>query len=243
MSEYPVGTTATAMRVVEALLARGEAGVTELAAELDLSKGAVHNHLRTLTELGYVVRSDGRYRVGTGFLDLGTRAREQLPIYDTARPEVAALARASGEVAALVVEEHGQAAYVLVVGDEDDETSLRPGLRRPLHADAAGKAILAHRPEGETRDLLAGRDHAPETEQSALFEEFRAVRKQGVAFDRGEGETSLGSVAAPVTDEDGHAIGAVAVAGPSDRMSGKRLEEDVTGLIVSSATSISVDLF
>jgi len=37
-------------------------------------------------------------------------------------------------------------------------------------------------------------------------------------------------------------IGKVSVAGPVNRMSGKRLEADVTGSIVSHANSISVEL-
>lgn len=55
---YPVGATATAVRVIEALAERGETGVTELARELDLSKSAVHKHLRTLERLGYVISED-----------------------------------------------------------------------------------------------------------------------------------------------------------------------------------------
>jgi len=231
---HPVQATATTMRVVEALLDHEVAGVTELATALDLSKGAVHNHLRTLEGLGFVVREDRQYRVGTKFLDLGTRARGQLPVYRAARGEIARLARASGETAALVVPEHDQGAYTLVAGDEDDETDLREGIRRPLTADAAGKAILSTWPTDEVRDLLSAGDET-------LLTELQTVREQGVVFDRAP--DGVRSVAAPLSGESGRASGAICVAGPADRLSGKRLEEDVTGLIVSSANSISVDLY
>ena len=36
------------------LSAEGKLGVSALAAELNVSKGIVHNHLSTLRELGYV---------------------------------------------------------------------------------------------------------------------------------------------------------------------------------------------
>ncbi|WP_324664991.1 IclR family transcriptional regulator [Haloarcula sediminis] len=246
-TSYPVQTTATTMRIVEALLDRGQAGVTELATALDLSKGTVHNHLQTLHRMEFVVREGRQYRVGSRFLDVASRARESIPAYRAARGEVARLARSSGEMAALVVEEHGTAVYVLVLGGEEDQTAVRDGSRRPLHTDAAGKAILAHLPEAEVRDLLAadgfgaGTDWTP-SDETELFEELRTVREQSVAFDREEREDGTRSVAAPLTTDDGWAVGAVCVTGSADRMSGKRLEEDITGLVVSSANSISIDL-
>ncbi|MFC7076604.1 IclR family transcriptional regulator [Haloarcula halophila] len=245
---YPVQATATTMRVVEELLDRGTAGVTELARELDLSKGAVHNHLKTLNQLEFVVREGRQYRVGSRFLDLGARARETMPVYQAARSEVARLARSSGEVAALVVEEHDAAAYILVEGDEAGETAVREGIRRPLPADAAGRAILAHRPEDEIRSLLTDSewptdDDRVATTETALLDDLRTVREQSVAFDREEQADGTRSVAAPLTTDEGRAVGAVCVTGPANRMTGKRLEEDITGLVVSSANSISVDLF
>ncbi|WP_276273189.1 IclR family transcriptional regulator [Haloarcula litorea] len=248
MSDYPVGATATTFGVVEALVERGEAGVTELADALDISKGAAHNHLTTLTRLGFAVREDGRYRLSAGFLDLGTRARERLTVYEAARGDVRRLARASGEVASLVVAEDGRAAYLLVRGDAADEIGHREGRRTPLHASAAGKAILAHLPDGEVDAFLDEHTLTPETAQTvtdagALRDQLQTVRERGVAFDREEQTPGVRSVAAPLTGEDGTAVGAVSVAGPVDRMSGKRLEEDVTGLIVSRANSISVEIF
>ncbi|WP_277542324.1 IclR family transcriptional regulator [Haloarcula laminariae] len=235
---YPVQATATTIRVTEALLERNQAGVTELATALDLSKGAVHNHLQTLHRMEFVVRDGRQYRVSSRFLDVASRARDGNPVYRAARGEVAQLARSSGEVASLVVEEHGKAVYVLVTDGEDGQTAIREGRRRPLYTDAAGKAILAHLPEDEVRDLTGT---IPEDE-TALSRELRTVREQSVAFDREERADGTRSVAAAVTTEDGRPVGAVCVSGPANRMSGKRLEEDITGLVVSSANSIAVDL-
>jgi len=244
---YPVQATATTMRVIEALLDHGQAGVTELATALDLSKGTVHNHLQTLHRMEFVVREGRQYRIGSRFLNVASRARAELPAYRAARSEVARLARSSGEVAALVVEEHGMAVYTLVLGGEDGQTAVREGRRRPLHTDAAGKAILAHLPKDEVRELLTASAPGDETDQplsdeTALFEELRTVREQSVAFDREERADGTRSVAAPLTTDDGRSVGAVCVTGPAERMSGKRLEEDITGLVVSSANSISIDL-
>lgn len=246
--QYPVQTTAMTMMIVEELLDRRKAGVTELARELDLSKGAIHNHLQTLQQLDFVVQEGRKYRVGSRFLNVASRAREAVPAYQAARSEVSRLAHSSGEVAALVIEEHGMATYILVRGDETGETAIQEGTRRSLYADAAGRAILAHQPEEDIKSRLADDGRPPDvsgipTDQAALIDELRTVREQSVAFDREEKADGTRSVAAPLTSDEGYAVGAVCVTGPADRMSGKRLEEDITGLVVSSASSISVDLF
>lgn len=244
MAEYPVGATGATFEVVEALATVDRAGVTELAEELGRSKGSVHDHLATLEQLGYVAKDDGEYRLGLRFLELGTGVRRREKLYRVGRDEVERLAASSGETASLVVEEAGEAVFLYRAGDDADAT-LRDGSRVPLYACAAGKAILANRPPAAVRMALRG-DVTGATERTLVDEdelrrELQTVRDQGLAFDRGELDAERRSVAAPIVDDDGRAAGAVAVSGPTDRMSGKRLEEDVPGLVLSSANAITVE--
>ncbi len=244
MSTYPVGAAATTFEIVEALAIEGEVGVTALADELGRSKGSVHDHLTTLERLGYVVSEDGTYRLGLKFLDVGCDVRARESLYRVGREEVRRLANSSGETASLVVEEDGEAVYVYMDGDLDGP--LRVGSRVPLASCAAGRAILANRPGTEV-DLALGDNAAgpPEediVDREALRSELQSVRDQGLAFDRGDLDADRWAVAAPVPDDDGHAVGALVVSGPTDRMSGKRLEEDMPGLVLSSANAVSVEL-
>ncbi|WP_435176713.1 IclR family transcriptional regulator [Halorussus sp. AFM4] len=244
MTDYPIGATATTFEVVEALAELEEAGVTEVADRLGLSKGSAHNHLATLERLGYAVSRDGRYRLGLQFLDLGSRIRAGRDVYRAARSEIDRLAHSSGETASLVVEEAGEAVFVYRAGD-DESTRLRAGSRVPIQATAGGKAILANRASTSAADVLDGDVAAPTdatiTDADALARELQTVRDQGLAFDRGELFPDRRAVAAPVMTDDGRAIGAVAVSGPADRMSGKRLDEDMPGLVLSAANKIGVN--
>ena len=243
MVEYPVGATATTFRLLAELSDGDAAGVTELATRLDCAKGTVHNHLVTLERLGYVEKSDGRYRLGFRFLDLATRVRERNVLYRVGRAEVERLADATGEATSLVVAEDGEAVFVFRAGD-DPGTGLREGSRVPLHACAAGKAILANRPRAETDAVFDGRvatsTERTTTDRDAFVSELQTVRDQGLAFDRGELDPDRRAVAAPIVVDES-AVGALTVAGPVDRMSGKRLEEDVPGLVLSSAKTITVE--
>ena len=233
MTDHPVGATATTFRVVEELCATGEAGVTELSDRLDLSKSAVHNHLTTLE------------RLGLRFVDLGMTARDHLEVVTTGRPMVASLAEQADALASIVVPEHGMAAYAYVSADESGH--VRPGTRIPLHADAGGKAVLAFRTAEERQTYadeygLLARTERTITDRSELRSELRSVKDRGLAFDRGEAFAAVRSVAAPVRDTEGTPVAAVSVTGPAERLSGKRLEEDLPGLVLSTANDLELAL-
>lgn len=249
MGEYPVGATATTFRVVDALRASQPAGVTELADRLDLSKSAVHNHLATLERLDLAVNDDGTYRLGLRFLDYGTSVRDELPIVSAGRGAVDSLAAQSGATASLVVPEFGHAVYAYAPPNPNaagPSDGVRTGTRIPLHACASGKSILSCRSKTavqtyiEDHDLVARTDGTI-TDPANLRTELRSVRDRGIAFDRGEAFPDVHSVGAPVS-LDGEAVGAIAVSGPADRLSGKRLQEDLPGLVLNHVKNLELDL-
>jgi DNA-binding IclR family transcriptional regulator len=243
--DYPVGSVRTTFRVIEALVATGGAGVTELAGRLDRSKSGVHKHLVTLRRLGYVYRDGDDYRASLQFLDVGSRIRQQLRLARAASGDLVRLGELAGETAVLVAAEADRAVQVSLAGDAG-ELPLREGATAPLHASAGGKAILAGRDPEARRRILAGdlpaRTSRTITDPDELTRELRSVRDRGLAFDRGEQFSGVRGVGAPIHDASGDPVGAVAVLGPASRMGGKRLEEDVTGLVVSTANAIEVAL-
>ena len=246
MTEYPVGATRTTFRVIEALRDSGGAGVTELANELGISKSAVHNHLVTLERLEFVRKEGTQYRLGLGFLDLGTAVRDDTPPCALARPVVDTLAEQTGELASLVIPEFGAAVYAYT-RRPCEETPIRLGSRVPLHAGAPGKAVLARRSGDAVTEYvetygLAKSTRRTITDAADLRAELRTIRDQGLAFDRGEEVRGRRAVAAPVCDEDDRPIAAVCVTGPAERLSGKRLEEDLPGLVLSSAKTVELEL-
>lgn len=241
---YPVGAAATAFGVIEALADCGEMGVTELATELDLSKSAVHKHLKTLERFGYVLREDGRYRLGLGLLSVGFDARDHLPLYRTGRSTADDLAGTTGEITNLMVPEHGYGIYAYQAeAGRRSRDRFRVGSRVQLHATAGGKAILAHLPEERIEralEELPALTEKTQTDPKELRRELASVQDRGLAFDRGEHRSDWQCVAAPVLGRQ--TIGAITVSGPAKRMSGKTLEEDIAGLVVSASNAIEVAL-
>ncbi|ELZ28512.1 IclR family transcriptional regulator [Halogeometricum pallidum JCM 14848] len=245
--EYPVKATHTSVRVLRAVMGARGVGVSELARRLDLSKSAVHKHLQTLTALGLLAREGDDYYLGLGLLKFAVAARERFRVYEVALPAVEQLADVSGCVASLLVYESGRGVVVAQTrGDDALTPPLSEGDAVPLHANAAGKTILAYRPAEEVdRVVAAGLEAVTEntiTDGERLRRELGSIRDRRVAFDREESATGWRSVASPVTDSRQRAVAAVSVSGPTDRMSGKTLEEDITGLVVSTAKSVENDL-
>jgi len=249
MTDGPrVKTTQTSFRIIEAVRDNRGAGVSELARKVGLSKSAVHKHVQTLIDIGYLVREDDAYYLSNRFLSLGNRARERLPL-EPATNVVNDLAETTGHVTNLMAYENGHAVYSLRVEPEGADLGepVTEGEVAPLHATAGGKAILAFFPKEKRTDILdsvglPAHTKKTITDAQELERNLRSIRDQHIAFDREEFITGHQCVASPVIDQDGTPIAAVSVTGNIQQMSGKRLEEDVTGLVTSAAKSIETEL-
>ena len=245
---YPIKAAQTSYRVLEALEELNGAGISELAAETDLPKSSVHNHLSTLREMEYVAKEGSTYRISLKYLSLGTHARSRRQVYEVSKSEVDELAADTGELANLMVEEHGRGVYVYSRhGDDAVNVDARIGHRVHLHSTALGKAILAHRDRDEVTDML-DRHGMPrmtaETIQSrdVLFDELETIRDQGIAFDRQERLEGLHCVAAPILDKDREVRGAISVSGPVNRLNGERYEEEIPSLLRKAVNVIELNM-
>lgn len=243
-----IGALGTSLRILEALKEKGTAGVTELATDLELPKSTVYSHLRTLHEHEYIVWQDDAYRIGLKFLDFGEHRRDRMRIYNVAKPEVESLADETGELANLLVEEHGEGVYLFrAKGKQAVNLDTHAGMRVNLHCTSLGKAILAHLPEERVDEILDRRGLPTRTANTIttreeLEAELGSIRERGYAKDNGERLSGLRCVAAPITDADDRAIGAVSVAGPTSRMKGEAFESEVAERVQSAANVIELNL-
>jgi len=247
-SPSPVQATATAFRIIEALRQRGGAGVSELAAALEMPTSTVHDHLRTLEAAEYLTSDAGVYHVGVRFLELGEQARGRMKIHRVAKPEVDELAAETGEHANLMIEEHGHGVFLYKAqGDDAVQLDTHAGMRVPLHTTALGKAILAHSPTTAV-DAIVDRHGLQQvtdktiTTREALDAELETVRRQGYAFDDEERVKGMRCVAAPVIDAEGTVVGAVSVSGPKSRMLGEAYTDRFPRMVLRTANVIEVNL-
>lgn len=244
-----VQATVNSFRILERLLdAERPMGVTELSDAVGLSKGVVHTHLGTLSELGYVGKHERRYAPSLGLLELGEGARNRLSVFTEARHHVENLARVTGEVSTLFVEEGGLGVCVYTaLGTEPWTPEYTCGSRMPLHVNAPGKAILASLDRDRVDDVIEEHGLTRMTTETVtipetLDSELGTVREDGVAFCRGEQFSDVVGVATAIGGNERGPAAAVGVCGPSGELSGRYLEEDITGQVISAAKSIRVEL-
>ncbi|MFB6165847.1 MAG: IclR family transcriptional regulator [Haloarculaceae archaeon] len=243
-----VQATRTMFDIVEYVKRADGATVTGAADALGYAKSTIHRHLATLHELGYVVRNGDEYAVGLRFLDLGQHARTRRLGYALAKDKVEEIATETGERAQFIVEEHYEAVYIhRSFGEQAVHTDPGIGSRIPLHATAAGKAILAHVPEARLFEIVEHAAFEPITDatitdREALFEELAAIRERGYSFNRQENLEGLNAVGVVVTGPDDAVIGALSVSGPSHRLTGERLETELPNLLLGTANELELNI-
>lgn len=84
-----------ALDLLEQVARRGECGVTELARGLGLNTSTTHNLLKTMTKRGYLIVSDGRYRLGPGMSAITARFDPVLALPSVIKPAIEAASRAT----------------------------------------------------------------------------------------------------------------------------------------------------
>ncbi|WP_423833837.1 IclR family transcriptional regulator [Streptomyces manipurensis] len=203
------------------LLARGPAGLGEVADELGVHKSTALRLLRTLHEHGLVYRRpDGRYRLGARLFALAAEAIENLDVREVAHPHLVELNRATGHTVHLALHQDGEVVYVDKV-DSRYPVRMYSRIGRPvaLTVAAVAKLILADLPEAERRALAHRIDYPRYTARStpdaaAFLRELDLVREQGWAADFGGHEESVNCLGAPVRGPDGRVVAALSVSAP-----------------------------
>lgn len=247
-AQNPVQSTVNTFAIVEALRELDGAGVSELAAYLDIPKSTVHNYLSTLEQEEYIVKEDGAYQVGIRFLELGAYARNRRNIFTIAEPEVERLAEETGELANLLIEEHGRGTYLQRVrGENAVQVEAHVGTRVPLHSTALGKAILAFLPRERVEEIIDRHgleQTTPNTVSSRdeLYDELDQIRNCGNAFDDEERLNGLRCVAAPILSNDDRVLGAVSVSGPSNRIREDRFRQDLPNKVLEVVNVIELNV-
>jgi len=238
----------TAFRILGALMELEGAGSSELASYLDMPKSTAYNYLSTLHQEELVVKEGSTYRLGIRFLEYGAYARQITNIFEIAKPEVDDLAESTGELANLMIEEHGRGSYLHRARGEDAvQVEAHVGTRVPLHSTGMGKAILAHLPEERIEEILDTHGLTKATPNTVasreeLFDELNRIRDQGIAFDDGERIPGLRCVAAPILSNNGRVLGAISVSGPSNRVGGDYWEEELAQQVLEKVNVIELNV-
>lgn len=246
-ANHPVKTTEKSLRLIEQIRALDGARIHELESELDMTKGAIHNHLSTLRKHGYIIQEDNEYQLSLRFLTIGGYVRTNTALYRKGRAKAIQLADDTGMLVNLLTEEDGQGVYLYQArGNYAVNLDTHVGYRIRLHNIAVGKAILAYLPPERIEEIIDrwGLPKATEntiTDREELLEELENVRKQGYAVDHEERTEGLACIGAPIRVE-GEVLGAISISAPTGRLGDGNFDDEIIGEVVSAANELELDL-
>src|SRR6476469_1548171 len=233
-----------ALAILDLLARRGEAGVTEIAAELDVHKSTAFRLVGALENRQLVeqVSDRGQYRLGFGIIRLAGATTASLDLSREGQPVCERLAEELDETVNVAILDTGAATNITQsYGSAAVTTRNWIGQRTPLHATSSGKVLLAWA-EGkileDALDTLERFTPNTITSRSKLLAELKRTRERGWAATNEELEIGLNAVAAPIRGAEGTVVAAVSVSGPAYRLTADSFES-VTKKLRAGAEEIS----
>ena len=205
--------------------------LTEIAARIQLQPSTTSRILATLEKRNYILREreTKKYLMGTQLLCLLRQSAESLDLNRIAAPYMRRFFEKYNESVTLYVVRDGHRVCI-------DRIETTHGLRRvvnigdrlPLTRGASGKVLLAWLPERQKKEIWAA-------DPVVSLPELEQIVRQGYAFSAGEREEGVGAVSAPIFDAVGQVVASLAIAGPTVRLTKKKLEGMIPMLLKTAA--------
>lgn len=223
-----------AFRIVEILAqAREPLTLTEIVEQIELPKQTVHRLLGQLEGASVIVRhsTDKRYECSARMRNMA------LSLLMTAGPGAARhailleLADQLGETCNLSMPSGTDMVYLdRIQTNWPLQFVLHAGSRVPFHCTASGKLYLSLLPKAQRERLIRQlplRSSTPNTitDVGTLRDELEQIRRQRYAINNGEFMPNMTAIAAPVMLTPRRQCAAIAIQGPSQRLSLERLLE------------------
>ncbi|SDH64921.1 transcriptional regulator, IclR family [Pseudomonas flavescens] len=241
------------LAVIDAV-AQGAGSLAGIGAAIGCTRSTTHRLISALVKAGYlrpVGGGAGGYQLGHRLIELGYKARAQMPLAKVARPHLEALARLTQDTVHLGVRDEGDVLYIEKLSSSRGlEMRSRVGLRMPLALTGIGKSLLLDLPEAQWQELyqqgLQRRAGQPGLREAfTSWHEFHRLMsgyaEGGFSFDLEENELGIRCIAAPVRDASGQIVAALSVASAIPYMPLARMHQ-LRPEVTACAATISREL-
>lgn len=242
-------TVEKALRLLEFFDAQHpEFGLSDLARLSGTDKATVLRMLNDLASTGLVEQDPQTrlWRLGAGLLRLARLREAAFPVTRVLTPILDALALDTGETAhASLLSGDTLGTVGIAESQRTNRVHLEPGLILPLHATASGLAVTAFaRPDLRSKVLsraLSSVTKSTPTSQQALTALIDQTQSRGYAIANQTFEDEVYGIAMPLFGPDGFAIGALAIASPSSRIS-PQIEAQIVATLTPAAAQATLEL-
>lgn len=235
--------------IIEHLRKNAPATLSEIANSFDMPASTAHIHLSTLVETDYIIKDDNnQYRCSLLFLRTGGQIRNQIPLYQAAKPEIDDLQEQVGEIANVGVEENGYMVQLYKTETvESIDDNAPTGACFHLHTTATGKAILSQLSEDRINNIIQRRG-LPEftndtiTKKEELLSELQEIRKRGYSINHGEHYVGVCAIGTSILNGSEEVLGAISISGPLSRISEDRIKNELAPELLDKKNVIELKL-
>jgi DNA-binding IclR family transcriptional regulator len=203
----------------------------EISEAMGLPKSSLTELLNAMMARRYIRRSGDsgdRFALGPGVLPLASAILRQNDIVRLAQPVLNEMMQATGESTSLAMRVGREVVAIARVNSQHPVAySLPVGQRGPLHATAAGKAMLgvsslAERERYLTEAPLAAMTARTITDPVRLNSELEAISKGAVAIVDEELFDGVVTLGLAIRDADGHPVASLTIGMPAMRATEER---------------------
>jgi DNA-binding IclR family transcriptional regulator len=250
MGERTNKSTQNAWEIVDVVANIGPASLSDIANDIDLSKGTIHTYLQTMVDIGILEQNETLYSLSARFLIYGDLFRSELDIYKYGTEHVDDITAQTGETALLSTLHEEMSVQVYLAYGEHSVGKMyyerSKGEPVPTYCSASGKAMLAYVPKSKREQLIAEMETVQQTSETItdkdqLRDELAEVRETGVAYNDEESLKGLRAVAAPIIVDD-RIKGSISIGGAKERIPSERFTEQFPDLMVKKSNLIEVDI-
>ena len=236
--EYNVRAVERALAILDCFsIEHTSFSLMEISKEIQLSASTTLRLLSTLEKRNYLYRNpdNSRYYLGARVAQLGNAIFTNLDICQEAQPFMQELCRRYNESVG-IYERNGDMRVCItrINSNQTLRSVLMVGSTYSLTRGAAGRVLLAYAPEEDRKRLLKAE---PYTTEEALGQ----LRRDGYTISKGERDTAVESIAAPIFNAGGQVKDALFMTGPAGRFESHSKEEMIES-IRDAAIRISIQM-
>lgn len=234
-----------ALKIFDLLAENSSMGVIELSNALNVTRTTIYSILTFLLETNYIEKdSNGKYRLGYKFYDLGLQYKHYFPFTGVAEKYSRELSRKSGLQSNVAIFKAPSTA-IMIIMSLTEVNAYQSEVVVYAHVSACGKVLLASLEKNQLDEAIESIDFFPYTPTSitdpeVLIKELSDVKEKGYAFEDGELFSSKGCISAPVYGAGGKVLAAISV--NSELSVIKDRFDELKSLVISTASELSREL-
>jgi DNA-binding IclR family transcriptional regulator len=212
---------------------RLDLSLSEITDILKMPKATVFRILCTLEKCGFLRKDEklGTYRLGLKLVYLGNLVTMDYDLVRIAHPIMVALRDETQETVDYTILDNNQVLYIELLESPRriKAESSKVGRKLPLHCTACGKVLAAFSKEkldaNWPPNVLPAFTKRTITNPRRLMKVLDHVRETGYAVDLGELDEGIYAVSAPILDSTNHALAALTIVAPAERLNEVRILE------------------